>query len=37
MILDEEWIALILEAKNLGLEIEEIQTFLQQDSLTTKN
>ncbi|WP_328589309.1 anti-repressor SinI family protein [Litchfieldia alkalitelluris] len=26
--LDVEWIALILEAKNLGLSVEDVQSFL---------
>ncbi|MCM3569200.1 anti-repressor SinI family protein [Neobacillus mesonae] len=29
-VLDEEWVALINEAKNLGLTIEEIKSFLHQ-------
>jgi hypothetical protein len=28
-VLDVEWVALILEAKELGLSIEEVHTFLQ--------
>ncbi|MCQ6275200.1 anti-repressor SinI family protein [Bacillus sp. V3B] len=30
---DIEWIQLILEAKNLGIKKEEIQTFLQRETV----
>ncbi|MFZ7945797.1 MULTISPECIES: anti-repressor SinI family protein [Bacillaceae] len=32
-VIDQEWVALILEAKKLGISIEDVREFLNQDSL----
>ena len=31
-VIDQEWMALILEAKDLGLSIEDVRDFLNRDS-----
>ncbi|WP_416828299.1 anti-repressor SinI family protein [Ectobacillus polymachus] len=35
--LDEEWVNLILEAKNMGITIQEIQTFFSQATARKEN
>ena len=32
--LDKEWVHLLVQAKQMGISIEEIRTFLRQESLT---
>ncbi|KAB7707344.1 DNA-binding anti-repressor SinI [Bacillus aerolatus] len=37
LLLDQEWVALIKEAKNLGISIEEIREFLQSGKMNLGN
>ncbi|WP_191274515.1 anti-repressor SinI family protein [Neobacillus kokaensis] len=29
LVLDEEWVGLIIEAKNMGMQLEEVRSFLE--------
>ncbi|MGG1401674.1 anti-repressor SinI family protein [Bacillus salipaludis] len=35
-VMDQEWIALILEAKKLGIDKETVRTFLNQNDMTER-
>ncbi|WP_246145604.1 anti-repressor SinI family protein [Bacillus rubiinfantis] len=36
-VMDLEWLALIVEAKEMGLTVEEVQIFLKQNESTNKS